>query len=158
MRLFFFVITFLFLSYIIVIPAKACSCRLQGFDSANSSAATIFVGKVISIEQLDIRKERVTLEVKQSWKGATANSTEVFTRTSFDDACGYYFRTGKSYLIYTFKNDNGTFWVSACSRTSPRKARQAKGDIKKLNERIKEGKTKTNSAVFRKNSLIIYKR
>ena len=147
MKPFFFIITFLFFSYVIVIPAKACFCAPRNFDSANNSAATIFAGKVISIEQLDIRKERVTLEVKQSWKGETANSTEVFTRTSYDDACGYYFKTGKSYLIYTFKNDDGTFWVSACSRTRPRKARQAKGDIKKLNERIKESKTKTNLSV-----------
>ena len=148
MKQFFFIITFLFFSYFFANPAKACFCGLESFNSANNSAATIFVGKVVSIEQLDIHKERVILEVKQSWKGEATNSTEVFTRTSYDDRCGYYFKAGKSYLIYTFKNNDGTFWVSACSRTRPRKVRQAKGDIKKLNERIKEGKTKTNLSVL----------
>jgi len=146
MKLFYFIVTFLLFSYITASPAKACSCCLQDFDSANNSAAAIFVGKVISIEQLG-HKERVTLDVKQSWKGSAANSKEVFTRAD-SDACGYFFEVGKSYLIYTYKNNDETFWVSACSRTRPRSARQAKDDSKKLNELNNGSKTKTNFSVL----------
>ncbi len=95
--------------------ARACSCMQQDPGTAFEQAASVFEGRVASIEPGD-GEVLVTLGVVRTWKGADSEEVQVRTNES-SAACGYNFEQGKSYLVYTHDVD-GAEHVSLCSRTA----------------------------------------
>jgi hypothetical protein len=115
--------------------AKACFCAPYSFNEQIENSAVIFTGKVISVEKSG-NKAKVVFNVKEKWKGVTSTQVEVFTRTDLD-TCGYYFKIGKSYLVYTSSNDDsGKLSVSSCSRTRPKENKQSRKDLTLLRKKL----------------------
>ena len=83
----------------------------------------IFAGKVISIEQIPKQNKKVfiggylkvTLEVKEVFKGKlSTKKIDVYTSSS-GASCGYNFIRGESYLVYNQQYEN-KFHTGLCSR------------------------------------------
>jgi hypothetical protein len=120
-------------------PLIACSCVLpEHFDPASSTgaAAAVFVGRVVKISPFPAPRAReagpfyddreVVIEVSASWKGPRTLRITVLTGNSGAD-CGYFFETGKEYLVFADSTDSAVDprWagshllsVSLCSETS----------------------------------------
>jgi hypothetical protein len=101
----------------------ACSCTPRSTTCGPPGefwrASDVFTGRVIAIARASNRTERrVTILVSERWRGNPHRgaSVEVFTRTP--SLCGYPFRTGREYLIYGSRTEDGRITVSLCSRTS----------------------------------------
>ena len=96
----------------------ACTCLSKETPKgAYKSAANIFTGTVLSIEQSPPYEIRITFRVLRSYKGFVAETITV--RTAFlGSECAYYFEGGKSYLVYAYGHPN-SLNTSNCSRTSP---------------------------------------
>ena len=98
--------------------ADACSCVAPPPPAeARAQAASVFEGRVVSMLSDEDRVLQVVFEVVRTWKGANAERLEVSTAAN-EAACGYTFREGESYLVYTDERD-GTEWTGLCSRTRP---------------------------------------
>src|SRR5262245_2402128 len=60
---------------------------------------------------------RVTLDVRQGWKGVAPGSLDVFTSGS-SASCGYDFKPGHRYLVFARRGPaDGRWSVSLCSAT-----------------------------------------
>lgn len=114
-------------------PARACSCMVSSLDEQIDQAATIFEGRVVSIEPAGSAEEgptmlRVTFDVVRGFKGR-ASETMVLTTADNSAACGYAFTKDETYLVYA--HDAGdSLGVGLCSRTQP--IAQASEDLAKL--------------------------
>lgn len=100
----------------------ACSCA--GTISAKVELAkkhAVFAGQVTKIEKLDGGLLSVTLDVATVWKGVATK--EVVVQTMGDEeACGFHFELGKSYLVYAYlTGDEGAkdrrLATNRCTRT-----------------------------------------
>ena len=123
----------------------ACSCmasldsqKKQTTDAYKGSNA-IFSGKVTSVELMpDGNYFTVTFAVKNVWKGIA--DTVIKIKTAKDSGmCGYAFKTGEEYIVYT----NGTaadLSVDSCSRTS---GLSNNSDVKYLDKLKKKYRTKS---------------
>jgi hypothetical protein len=78
-----------------------------------------------------------TLSIDQALKGIDARATEVIVRTARNTAaCGFPFAVGGSYLVYAYRDSNGIYRASLCSRTRP--LDDAKDDLILLRQ-LKDG-------------------
>jgi hypothetical protein len=97
--------------------ANACSCLPPGppeEEMAKSDA--VFSGRVASIVK-DSFGYVVTFEVERAWKGVEAETLKV--RTARDSAaCGYAFSEREKYLVYAYRDDDGSFGTGICGRTA----------------------------------------
>ncbi|HJQ57767.1 MAG TPA: hypothetical protein VJ890_12715 [Vineibacter sp.] len=92
-------------------PTLACSCMEPAPDTAYQRASQVFVGKVTQIDKPFLDRLRLTRSglwhvhfvVSKRWKGSPSDSVTVRTRVT-GESCGYPFRTGETYLVYTVAN------------------------------------------------------
>jgi hypothetical protein len=125
MRILFGVVT-AFLLVLVARQALACSCAEPPPPKESLAKATVvFSGKVVKIEQdvpgdpnapRDIMPKRVTLEVKETWKG-TRKRRVVITTAGDTAQCGYPFQDGKIYLVYCFGKKE-KLNTNLCTRTT----------------------------------------
>jgi hypothetical protein len=110
-------------------PADACSCMDAGpACQAFWKTDAVFDATVESIDDAVhadrapdgvplAAQRRVTLKVRQAWKGVTPGPLDVFT-TESGTSCGYDFKPGRRYLVFAFRNArDGRWMVSLCSAT-----------------------------------------
>ena len=136
--------------------AFGCSCVPSGTPCrAFSGDAAIFVGTVrarhdaaiavntapVGATGTDATREYgydFTLSIDQVLKGIDGGrTTEVIVRTARNTAaCGFPFSVGGSYLVYAYRDGNGLYRASLCSRTRP--LEQAKDDLILL-QQLKSG-------------------
>ncbi|MCX7943188.1 MAG: DUF4476 domain-containing protein [Deltaproteobacteria bacterium] len=83
-------------------------------DETIKKSTTIFIGEVISIES-EQRYLKVKFDVLASYKGIKERSYIVVKTAKDDAACGYPFKVGKRYLVFTYGED--AFYTGRCSRT-----------------------------------------
>ena len=98
----------LFVSYVVVIEAQACTCSgPANTTAALTRSAAVFRRRVTEISRpwLDrmgltrTSSYRVQFEILKQWKGAPVRSTVVITRLT-GEACGFPFEQNKEYLVY----------------------------------------------------------
>jgi MYXO-CTERM domain-containing protein len=100
------------------LPARACSCLEQPFETARAGAAAIFEGRAASVTPGEDGRLVVTFDVVQTWRAAGHEHVEVVTAGN-SAACGYPFEIGTSYLVYASEAEGDRYVVSLCSRTAP---------------------------------------
>lgn len=102
--------------------ASACSCLpSKGVAQEVEISSAVFSGKVIGIKRHSQSAElfgqvEVIFEVDKSWKGVDKRVVSVFT-SSGSASCGYGFKKGRTYLVYTGGSPQGQLSTSICSRT-----------------------------------------
>jgi hypothetical protein len=115
--------------------APACTCLPpKGVTQELEFSSAVFSGKVIDIRRHDRPAElfeqlEVIFEVDKSWKGADKKIISVFT-SSGSASCGYSFKKGRTYLVYTGGNLQGRLSTSICSRT--KRLNKAREDLRVL--------------------------
>lgn len=93
--------------------ATACTCRqTPDFKLAVGSSTEIFLAEVLDIKQLPYEGQEVSVQVHAAWKGAITGRNIVHG----GGACGFYFKRGEQYLIYS-RSVDGKVSVSMCSRS-----------------------------------------
>lgn len=123
-----------------------CDCDPPSYPEKElSEAAAVFSGRVTSIRYTDstLLKEEivsssdriiVSFDVDNVWKGDKKTKLDVETGVT-TKTCGYPFKVGKSYLVYTFYQiggaDSTTLLTTLCTRT--RLLSEAAEDIEELN-------------------------
>jgi hypothetical protein len=134
--------------------ADACSCMGAGPPCQAAWAAdTVFVGQVVSIEQLPVVRDadripsfltrRVTMRLIESFRGVASQTTiDVRTGTGGGD-CGFGFEHGRTYLVYASNTREGLA-TSICSRT--RATEDAREDLDYLRN---IGRTPSATGVIR---------
>ena len=100
------------------VPALACSCLEQPFETAHAAAAAIFEARATSIEAQPDGRLVVTFAVTQTWRAAEHEHVQVVTAAN-EAGCGYTFEVGTSYLVYAGGAEGERYLVSLCSRTAP---------------------------------------
>ena len=120
---------------------EACSCIMPGppcqeaFRSNSVLAATVFVATVTSIETVTdpgtatpilVGSRRVRMRVTEAFIGTTTGDVVVSTGMGGGD-CGYPFVRGESYVVYAFREVDGSLVATICSRT--RAVREATEDL-----------------------------
>lgn len=101
--------------------ASACDCKPPATPGeAYVAADIVFTGKVLRAEPNWVSGGmKYTFAVSRSWK--QHSDAILYLNSGFDDACGYAFETGKSYLVYATKKF--TSWQSSrCTRNAPLEA------------------------------------
>lgn len=107
--------------------AMACSCAFAGPPCrAFVDASAVFVGKVIGIDDAkgaeggyEFYGRRVRFAIVEAFTGVAGSNAEVYTGHGGGD-CGYGFRSGRSYLVYAYRDANSSRLVTGiCSRTRP---------------------------------------
>lgn len=105
--------------------SDACSCISGGppcqeyfrFDA-------VFTGVVQSVGELDdtqdapFLRRRVALTIDRAYRGVNGRTAGVLTGAGGGD-CGYAFKRGERYLVYTRRSAEGSLTVSICSHTRP---------------------------------------
>jgi len=107
-------------------PALGCSCMPVGpACQAYWNTDAVFDATVLDTQPLPrdethpfLSDTLVTLNVRQSWKGASAGPLEVATSRE-SSACGYEFKKGARYVVFARKRPDGRLQVSHCSATQP---------------------------------------
>lgn len=97
---------------------KACSCHVSPYlDERFANSKNIFVGTVEETTKTNERGvEKFKITVVENIKGELPQ--EVFAYYNNYDTCpDFYFRKGKTYLIFGNKKENNTFYSFACSGT-----------------------------------------
>src|ERR1044071_2981527 len=110
--------------------AQACSCAGPGQPcQAFGSSAAVFVGTVTGVRTREAKAgakgeiywtpRLFKFTVVQAYSGVAGTEVEVATGRGGGD-CGYYFRTGETYLVYAYGGGEGKpLATSICSRTRP---------------------------------------
>src|SRR5689334_15407055 len=83
-------------------------------------AKALFSGKVQSIVETQNKNGHfleVRFKVLRSWKNIDSNTVTVITSYPSPGGCGYAFLSGRSYLVYIDRVDEGKLRTSICSRT-----------------------------------------
>ncbi len=115
--------------------AFACDCAEPGTPSEELKEATaVFSGIVADIDRIDSDlteyEYKVRFYVEKIWKGISDKTVVVSTGMGGGD-CGYEFREGERYFVYTH-GDSSSLGVGICSRTKPLSA--AEDDLSSLGE------------------------
>jgi MYXO-CTERM domain-containing protein len=97
--------------------ARACSCLAQDAATAFEGAASVFEGRVVSIEPAGEMQLEVRIRVVRTWKGADAEEVTVTTPAQ-SAGCGYGFEVDHHYLVYSDAGEEHES-VSLCSNTKP---------------------------------------
>jgi hypothetical protein len=117
--------------------AQACSCgRVPTTKESLKHSTAVFSGKVTKIEPFKKYYFKVTFEIARTWKGTNGKTETVLTPNS-GAGCGYTFKKGKSYLLYSYRPKEDEIkpiplYTIICSRTKP--LALAAADIKVLGE------------------------
>lgn len=122
-------IILLFLMLLAPSISSACSCvKVNGNDEEKAkhylgNAEAVFFGEAIKIRRVKVRDEyfgemhgeKTTFKVLKSYKGNLEDyvETEIVTECC---VCGLAFLEGEKYFLYLFKNENGNYSTSICSR------------------------------------------
>jgi hypothetical protein len=111
--------------------ADACSCvPPEPPDQAVRDSAAVFSGKVVRVYGgKNAQEKTVELEVVRVWKGIGKPRVTLKTH-SHSASCGFPFREGETYLVYSQKDGHGDLTTSICSRT--RRMSQASEDLEAL--------------------------
>ena len=138
-------ITVLLFGLVVAPNLLACKCpsdRVLDARSALPSYAGVFLGKVASVQHLELprptswgpghgaRVNLVTFQVEASWKGVQNELAVVLTA---DESCGYRFEVGSTYLVFARRYAgvaSGIWGVDTCSLT--KHASDAQADLKRL--------------------------
>lgn len=144
---------------LILAPAVApvhARCSSSSFKQALEEATAVFVGTVVSVEDLElsaddrlsarvinlVRPLRVRFTVERVYRGRKTEEIEVTTKSGGFEF-GYDFKVGEAYLVYAQSNNvmKSGLIVGGCGRTRPvTEAREDLGNLKNL-VRIKVPKT-----------------
>ena len=118
---------------------RACTCAgAPSVAQARDQAAAVFSGRVVKVKRVKAGSgpERVgwfnlevVFAVTQWWKGVERPTVSVFTNSQ-SSACGYGFRSGRSYLVYAQGVEGGRLATGICGRT--RRMKDAREDLKEL--------------------------
>ena len=123
---------------------QACTCMSGGGPACEEAwrngVTAIFLGRVAKLalvsgelgapaNAMSMTRggsvNRVTIEVKESYRGVSERSVQLFTASN-EAACGYSFQEGEEYLVFA-DTQGGHLVVSLCSATKP--AKYAEEDI-----------------------------
>jgi hypothetical protein len=105
----------LFLGFAYYQKVSALSCMSSTLEQSVSSASSIFVGKVLSVDN-----EKANFEVSKYWKGNISSNQTIYGTTYWTGMPGgnIFFNIGQTYLVYTYKDQNGVERASIdCGRT-----------------------------------------
>ncbi|CAM3954721.1 hypothetical protein COLU111180_16390 [Cohnella lubricantis] len=115
------------LSGIVSLPngkASACSCVGGDAKERLERASAVFVGQVVdrggreSFEHGDLRE--YTFRVEQAWKGVSGSPMTVYSYDNGEAACGYTFKEGETYLVFSYSNEEGDqLQTNLCSGNVP---------------------------------------
>lgn len=118
-----FLISFLMFQLLLIYPAGkafACSCAVRTAVEKLTSYDVVFSGEVIDIGKtrkgevgLPIRE--YTFSVKQAWKGVADNRIKIYSYDGSEASCAYTFDKKESYLVYSYKGENGLLQTNLCS-------------------------------------------
>jgi hypothetical protein len=112
------VCSLLLLSLFAAEPVFACSCiEPPPPQEAAQQAAAVFSGTVLSVTPLETQRE-VRIRVEMVWKGTQCGEITILTPLN-EDACGFNFQTGVSYLVYAERLQSGELSTNLCTRTKP---------------------------------------
>jgi hypothetical protein len=129
-------VRFLFAVTVSLVGSWLIACDCAPFPEpkkALEKATAVCLAEVTKVEE-DGDHRTVTLKVEKWWKGGEAAELKVSTHKN-GATCGYAFKQGGKYLIYTGAEDkNKTLRVSLCSRTRTEKQAEMDGDFKELGE------------------------
>jgi len=116
-------------------PGEPRPCQLQQLQK---DAKTIFVGKVLSIENPPPEPganadrtgiARYHFAVNEAFAGVNTAEVDVYSGRGGGD-CSYHFREGETYLVYSSVDSDHALHVSMCSNTRP--AEQAAALLQQL--------------------------
>jgi hypothetical protein len=147
--------------------AYACSCAYQPDPKkALEAAHIVFAGKVLDVKEdvwVDPKegsvygwRKAVRFEVNQVWKGVDQKEFIVLTNAGGESACGFDFEIGKSYLVYSYKNnraDKDEWETGTCSRTNLLSA--AKPDLEQIGQGQKPSVKVDLSSEMKKQKLVL---
>jgi len=98
--------------------ALACSCiPPQPVPEAVGVASRVFVGEVVSTRDTGDLYRRVVFRATEHFKGSPVDTIEL-TTAQHGAMCGYPFRPGVRYVVYTHGDDDA-LRTGTCSRTTP---------------------------------------
>ena len=129
------------LSLLIPVFGICCSCMPNGEIDAKQyhSYDLIIRGEIVKIDSQQY-DNLVTVKIKKTFKGETAEKTVVIKTPSSSAACGIHFLEGEQYLIYATQRKE-QYSSILCSRTtlykrpeSCKKTEKAKKDLTYLNK------------------------
>jgi hypothetical protein len=108
------------------VKVTACSCAGNPAPcEAYWDASVIFAGTVTSSSQVSRKKgsyalsrRLVRFNVDKAFLGLNGTEAEVFTGLG-DADCGYGFRLGGQYLVYAYRQKDGSLNTGICTRTRP---------------------------------------
>ena len=116
---------------------NACSCIQPAPPQESLEQSTsVFAGKVIDIDVpsgivvSSADPVKVTFEVSKIWKG-TNYKTLVVTTSRYEESCGYLFKQGEEYIVYTY-GEGDKLNTGICSRT--KLLANAQEDLRELGE------------------------
>jgi hypothetical protein len=104
----------------------ACSCAGRPAPcEAYWDASVIFAGTVTYSSQASgkkgsyaLSKRLVRFNVDEAFLGLNGTEAELFTGLG-DADCGYGFKLGGQYLVYAYRQKDGSLYTGICSRTRP---------------------------------------
>lgn len=114
------------------VESYTCSCaKSPSAEDSFRRADAVFLGLVLDVKRTGsfFGQKIVTLKVKQAFKGVDSQKVDVRT-AGISASCGSQFDLSKSYLVYAYKNKEGTLETNLCTRT--RNQADAGADISAL--------------------------
>ena len=100
-------------------PAFACTCAPSDFYAAFASSDAVFLGEVLDVSNPNSGYPAlvtVTMRIETAWKGEPASTTIHIVTSSSSASCGFPFRVGARYLVYSSRSGEA-MGASLCSRT-----------------------------------------
>jgi len=103
--------------------AWACSCAISTLEEEFARSAAVFAGTVTEITLSpdapmisSADPVWVKLDVIQAWKGAEAETVELYT-ARMSISCGYQnFRVGQAFLVFAYQDNKGALATGLCNR------------------------------------------
>jgi hypothetical protein len=119
--------------------AYACSCATVSLEKQIKTSDVVFSGEVESVEPgarspgvFPPSLGRVNFSVKESWKGVSGETVEVYGHGP-GASCGIDFDEGESYLVYAYRSGDdgrGSLQTGLCDAT--KQLEHADGDLRLL--------------------------
>lgn len=115
-----YLIITLLLPFIILlysVEAFTCDCvdpNSIPIDETIKKSTAIFIGEVLSIEA-EATYLKIKFDVLASYKGINERAYIIVRTAKNQAACGFPFRVGEKYLVFTYGEDG--FYTGLCSRT-----------------------------------------
>lgn len=119
---------------LIPLTALGCDCVPPDVPQAFENADAVFSGKVERITYPEGRASTsaepriiVQIAVSKVWKGGKVQTINLDTVSNAASCSGYWFEEGREYLVYAYRQENGSLNTNICSRTAL--LERAHGDI-----------------------------